>query len=109
VPEEKIVFIHHGIPDTPFIDPSFNKDKFGVEGKKVLLTFGLLSPNKGIENVLLALPAVINKHPDVAYIILGATHPHILKSAWGCLPYHAAAARAQTRYRRACHFSKSFC
>jgi hypothetical protein len=79
VPEEKIVFIHHGIPDTPFIDPSFNKDKFGVEGKKVLLTFGLLSPNKGIENVLQALPAVIKKHPDVAYIILGATHPHILK------------------------------
>jgi glycosyltransferase involved in cell wall biosynthesis len=80
VPEEKIVFIHHGIPDTPFIDPSFNKDKFGVEGKKVLLTFGLLSPNKGIENVLQALPEVIKKHPDVAYIILGATHPHILKS-----------------------------
>jgi len=79
VPEDKIVFIHHGIPDTPFIDPSFNKDKFGVEGKKVLLTFGLLSPNKGIENVLLALPAVIKEHPDVAYIILGATHPHILK------------------------------
>jgi len=79
VPEEKVVFIHHGIPDTPFIDPSFNKDKFGVEGKQVLLTFGLLSPNKGIENVLQALPAVINKYPDVAYIILGATHPHILK------------------------------
>jgi glycosyltransferase involved in cell wall biosynthesis len=79
VPEDKIVFIHHGIPDTPFIDPSFYKDKFGVEGKKVLLTFGLLSPNKGIENVLQALPAVIKKHPDVAYIILGATHPHILK------------------------------
>jgi glycosyltransferase involved in cell wall biosynthesis len=79
VPEEKIAFIHHGIPDTPFIDPSFNKDKFGVEGKKVLLTFGLLSPNKGIENVLQALPAVIKKHPDVAYVILGATHPHILK------------------------------
>jgi len=80
VPEDKIVFIHHGIPDTPFIDPSFYKDKFGVEGKKVLLTFGLLSPNKGIENVLQALPAVIKKHPDVAYIILGATHPHVLKS-----------------------------
>jgi glycosyltransferase involved in cell wall biosynthesis len=79
VPEGKIAFIHHGIPDTPFIDPSFYKDKFGVEGKKVLLTFGLLSPNKGIENVLQALPAVIKKHPDVVYIILGATHPHILK------------------------------
>jgi len=79
VPEDKIVFIHHGIPDTPFIDPSFYKDKFGVEGKKVLLTFGLLSSNKGIENVLQALPAVIKKHPEVVYIILGATHPHILK------------------------------
>ncbi|KPA16933.1 glycosyl transferase family 1 [Candidatus Magnetomorum sp. HK-1] len=79
VPEEKIAFIHHGIPDTPFIDPSFNKDKFGVESKKVLLTFGLLSPNKGIENVLKALPAIIKKQPDVVYIILGATHPNILK------------------------------
>ncbi|KJS32372.1 MAG: glycosyl transferase family 1 [Desulfatitalea sp. BRH_c12] len=80
VPEDKIVFIHHGIPDTPFIDPSFNKDKFGVEGKKVLLTFGLLSPNKGIETVLQALPAVIQQHPDVVYIVLGATHPQILAS-----------------------------
>ena len=79
VPEEKISFIHHGIPDTPFLDSSFNKDKFGVEGKKVLLTFGLLSPNKGIENVLQAIPAVIKKHPDVVYIVLGATHPNILK------------------------------
>jgi glycosyltransferase involved in cell wall biosynthesis len=79
VPGEKIEFIHHGIPDTPFSDSSFYKDKFGVEGRKVLLTFGLLSPNKGIENVLQALPAVIQKQPDVVYIILGATHPHILK------------------------------
>ena len=80
VPEEKIAFIHHGIPDTPFMDPNFYKDQFGVEGKKVLLTFGLLSPNKGIENVLQALPSVIKEHPDVTYIILGATHPHILKA-----------------------------
>ncbi|MBW2601921.1 MAG: glycosyltransferase family 4 protein, partial [Deltaproteobacteria bacterium] len=80
VPEEKIAFIHHGIPDMPFIDPNFYKDQFGVEGKKVLLTFGLLSPNKGIENVLQALPSVIRKHPDVTYIILGATHPNVLKT-----------------------------
>jgi glycosyltransferase involved in cell wall biosynthesis len=80
VPEEKIAFIHHGIPDTPFMDSSFYKDKFGVEGKQVLLTFGLLSPNKGIENVLQALPAIIQKHPDVVYIVLGATHPHVLQS-----------------------------
>ena len=80
VPEDKIVFIHHGIADTPFIDPSFNKDKFGVEGKKVLLTFGLVSPNKGIETVLQALPAVIKNHPDIVYIVLGATHPNVLKA-----------------------------
>ena len=80
VPDEKIVFVHHGIPDTPFMDPNYYKDQFGVEGRKVLLTFGLLSPNKGVETMLQALPAVIRKHPDVVYIILGATHPHILKS-----------------------------
>ncbi len=79
VPEEKIAFIHHGIPDMPFIDPNFYKDKFGVEGKKVILTFGLLSPNKGIANMLQALPSVIKQHPDVTYILLGATHPHIIK------------------------------
>ena len=80
LPEEKIAFIHHGIPDTPFIDPNFYKEQFDVEGKKVLLTFGLLAPNKGIENVLQALPSVTKKHPDVTYIILGATHPHILRA-----------------------------
>ena len=80
VPEEKIAFIHHGIPDTPFMDPNYYKDQFGVEGRKVLLTFGLLSPSKGIETMLQALPEVINKHPDVTCIILGATHPHILKN-----------------------------
>jgi hypothetical protein len=80
VPEEKIAFIHHGIPDTPFIDPNFYKEQFDVEGKKVLLTFGLLAPNKGIENVLQALPSVTKKHPDLTYIILGATHPHILRA-----------------------------
>lgn len=80
VAEEKITFIHHGIPDLPFIDPNFYKEKFAVEGKKVLLTFGLLSPNKGIETVLQALPKVIEQNPDVAYIVLGATHPHVLKA-----------------------------
>ena len=80
IPREKIAFIHHGIPDMPFIDSSFHKEKFGVEGKKVLLTFGLLSPNKGIETVLQALPAVIEKYPEVVYIVLGTTHPHVLKS-----------------------------
>jgi glycosyltransferase involved in cell wall biosynthesis len=74
---EKIDFIPHGIPDVPFVDPSFHKDLFGVEGKIVLLSFGLLSANKGIETVIAALPAILEKHPNVVYIILGATHPHV--------------------------------
>ena len=75
---DKIDVIPHGIPDIPFIDPSFNKDQFGVEGKTVLLTFGLLSPNKGIEHVIEALPAILEQHPNVMYIILGATHPNVI-------------------------------
>ncbi len=80
VPAEKIDLIPHGIPDVPFEDPSFHKDLFGVEGKSVLLSFGLLSPNKGIENVINALPAIVEKHPDVVYIIVGATHPHVIQT-----------------------------
>ncbi|HOJ52560.1 MAG TPA: glycosyltransferase family 4 protein [Syntrophales bacterium] len=77
VPREKIILIHHGIPDVPFVDPNYYKDQYGVEGRKVILTFGLLSPGKGIETMIEALPQVIHKHPDVVYIVLGATHPHV--------------------------------
>jgi glycosyltransferase involved in cell wall biosynthesis len=76
----KIDLIPHGIPDVPFVDPSFHKDLFGVEGKMVLLSFGLLSANKGIENVISALPAIVEKYPNVVYIILGATHPNVVRS-----------------------------
>ncbi len=76
---EKIDSIPHGIPDLPFVDPSFHKDLFGVEGKIVLLSFGLLSANKGIENVIAALPAIVARYPNVVYIILGATHPHVIQ------------------------------
>jgi glycosyltransferase involved in cell wall biosynthesis len=79
VPSAKIDVIQHGVPDLPFIDPNYFKDKFGTEGKSVLLTFGLLSPNKGIENVIRALPAILEKHPNVVYIVSGVTHPHIRK------------------------------
>ena len=65
VPDHKIDLIAHGIPDMPFVDPNFYKDQFGVEGKHVLLTFGLLSPNKGIEYVLRALPEVIARVPEL--------------------------------------------
>ena len=79
VPGHKIDMVPHGVPDLPFLDPNFYKDRFGVEGKAVLLTFGLLSPNKGIENVIEALPQILSKHKNVAYIVAGATHPHILR------------------------------
>ena len=77
---DKIDLIPHGIPDIPFVDPSFHKDLFGVEGKTVLLSFGLLSANKGIENVISALPAILAKFPNVVYIVVGATHPHVIKN-----------------------------
>ncbi|MFZ0393891.1 MAG: glycosyltransferase family 4 protein [Terracidiphilus sp.] len=77
VPGGKIDVIPHGVPDLPFMDPNYFKDRFGTEGKSVLLTFGLLSPNKGIENVIRALPAILLSHPDVVYIVSGVTHPHI--------------------------------
>ena len=79
VPASKIDMVPHGVPDLPFLDPNFYKDRFGVEGKAVLLTFGLLSPNKGIENVIQALPQILSKHKNVVYIVAGATHPHILR------------------------------
>jgi len=77
VPSEKIDVIPHGIPDVGFVDPNFYKDRFRVEGKLVLLTFGLLSANKGIEFVIEALPTIVARYPDVVYLVLGATHPHV--------------------------------
>ena len=77
VSDEKIDIIPHGVPEMTFMDPNYFKDGFGTEGKSVLLTFGLLSPNKGIENVIRALPAILAKHPNVVYIVSGVTHPHI--------------------------------
>ncbi|MFN2105031.1 MAG: glycosyltransferase [Candidatus Promineifilaceae bacterium] len=76
---EKIDLIPPGIPDVAFFDPSFHKDLFGVEGKMVLLSFGLLSANKGIETVIAALPTIVARYPNVVYIIVGATHPHVLR------------------------------
>src|SRR6202162_4930304 len=79
VPGSKIDMVLHGVPDLPFLDPNFYKDRFGVEGKAVLLTFGLLSPNKGIENVIQAMPQILSKHENVVYLVAGATHPHVLR------------------------------
>jgi glycosyltransferase involved in cell wall biosynthesis len=79
-PKAKIDLIPHGIPDVPFVAPDQYKDQLGVGGKVVLLTFGLLSPNKGIEHVLNALPGVVAEFPNVVYIVLGATHPQELRT-----------------------------
>jgi len=78
-PPGKIDLIPHGIPDMPFADPNYFKDEFGVAGRQVLLTFGLLSPNKGIEYALRALPAIIRQYPNTVYIVLGQTHPSLLR------------------------------
>ena len=79
-PASKIDVIPHGIPDIPFADSNRFKDEFDVAGKKVLLTFGLLSPSKGIEYVLQALPAIIRKFPDIVFIVVGQTHPNLLRN-----------------------------
>ena len=78
IDSEKIELIPHGIPDVSFVDPNYYKDEFDVEGRKVALTFGLLSPNKGIETMIEALPAIAERHPDIVYIVLGATHPGVV-------------------------------
>lgn len=78
VNRDKIALIPHGIHDVPFIDPNYFKDKFGVEGRRIILTFGLLHRNKGIEYMIEALPAVVARHPETTYLILGATHPNIV-------------------------------
>ena len=75
VSAEKIDLVPHGIPDLPFVEPAFYKDALAVAGKLVLLTFGLLSANKGFESVIRALPRILARHRDVVYVIAGATHP----------------------------------
>ena len=77
VPSQKIDLIPHGIPDLPFAEPIPEEDSHSSKGKIVLLTFGLLSPNKGFESVIQALPRILSRHSNVLYVIAGATHPHV--------------------------------
>jgi glycosyltransferase involved in cell wall biosynthesis len=77
VPAGKIDLIPHGIPDLPFVEPEVYKNSLSIAGKAVLLTFGLLSTNKGFENVIRALPRILSRHENVIYVIAGATHPHV--------------------------------
>jgi glycosyltransferase involved in cell wall biosynthesis len=78
VPAEKIELIPHGIPDYPFVEPEQAKVLLGFAGKAVILTFGLLSPNKGIEVMIDAMPTILKSRPDAVYVVLGATHPNLI-------------------------------
>ena len=75
---KQIVMIPHGVPDRQLIDPDAMKERFGWAGREVVLTFGLLAPNKGIETIIAALPAVKARHPNLLYVVLGATHPNLV-------------------------------
>ena len=79
IPASRIEVIPHGIPDVPFSDPEKQKEQFGLKGKPIILTFGLLSPGKGLEVVVEALPRILKSHPDAVYLVLGAIHPHVYK------------------------------
>jgi glycosyltransferase involved in cell wall biosynthesis len=79
VPDDKIEVIAHGIPDAAFVGPDAAKAKLGFSGRSVILTFGLLSPNKGIEVVIDAMPAILQRRADAVYVVLGATHPNLVR------------------------------
>jgi glycosyltransferase involved in cell wall biosynthesis len=79
VPAEKIEVIAHGIPDCPFVEPDAAKARRGFAGKSVILTFGLLSPNKGIEFMIDAMPGIRQRRDDAVYVVLGATHPNLVR------------------------------
>jgi len=80
IPAKRIHLVPHGIPDLPFVDSNYYKSKFGLEGRKTILTFGLISKNKGIEVMLRAIPDIIKAEPAAIYIVLGMTHPSVLRS-----------------------------
>ncbi len=80
VARDKIRVIAHGIPDFDFVEPDQAKSKTGLAGKTVILTFGLLSPNKGIEVMIDAMPEIVQRKADAVYVVLGATHPHLLRA-----------------------------
>lgn len=75
VPEEKIMMIHHGAPDIPFLDSSYYKEQFMAEGRRIILTFGLLDNNKGMEYVIEAMSEVVKNFPEALFMIVGVTHP----------------------------------
>src|SRR5882762_5601954 len=79
VPEDKIEVIAHGIPDVAFVGPEAAKARLGFGGRSVILTFGLLSPNTGIEVMIAARPAILQRRADAVYVVRGATHPNLVR------------------------------
>ncbi len=79
VPDDKIEVIAHGVPDFPFVEPDAAKAKLGFSGRSVILTFGLLSPSKGIEVMIDAMPSILERRADAVYVVLGATHPNLVR------------------------------
>jgi len=79
IPEKKIIFIEHGAPNVSFMDSSYYKSDFNASGRKIIMTFGLINPNKGIEYGIKAIANIVKKHPNILYIILGVTHPEVRK------------------------------
>lgn len=78
IDDRKVAMIPHGVPDRDFIDPDDMKQRFNRQGREVILTFGLLAPNKGIETMIEAMPAVVAARPNALYVVLGATHPNLV-------------------------------
>jgi len=94
VPARKIAVIPHGVPDVAFAEPETSKAKLGFAGKSVILTFGLLGPSKGVDLVIEAMPAILDRCPDAVYVVLGATHPNLVRHE-GEIYRESLAARAR--------------
>ena len=77
--DDRFTIIPHGVPDRPLRDPENFKTRFGWQGHRVLMTFGLLAPDKGIQHMIEAMPAIVEAHPDVLYAVVGATHPNLVR------------------------------
>ena len=84
VDPKRIVVIPHGVPDRQMIDPERMKPRFGLQGRTVLMTFGLLAPDKGVDRMIEAMPAIVARHPEALYLVVGATHPNFIRNSGEC-------------------------
>ncbi len=78
VPAAQVAVIPHGVPDRPYVEPSVARQRSAIEDRKTILTFGLLSPDKGIETMIRAMPRILSRNPEMLYRVVGATHPHLV-------------------------------